>query len=216
MVIGSLFSSCDKDADPETIKVSSTPVSGGGTINPGGGTTNPGGGTTNPGGGTTNPGGGTTNPGGGTTNPGGGTTNPGTVNSSGDGGVGIGAEGTIIFTLKGTTYTLTNSPNYLVNGVSASLGGFGLATINGVAANGQGIQFIMGSMADKAGVDDALTVNITLANGTSYTAAEGKINYTTFSVNQNKLTSKGTFDLIVINDADANDKIKVGGSFNVK
>ncbi|WP_295772956.1 hypothetical protein [uncultured Mucilaginibacter sp.] len=212
-----LLSSCDKDADPEVIKVSSTTIAGGGTANPGGGTTTPGGGTTNPGGGTTNPGGGTTNPGGGITNPGGGTTNPGTVNGSGDGGVAIGGEGTIVFSLKGKTYTLTSSSSYLVNGISASTFGFSLTTIGGTAANGKGILFLLGSMADATGITDALNASIVFEDGTSYTiGGEGKINFNTFSLNQTKLTSKGTFDVIMVNDADKNDKIKVGGSFNVR
>ncbi|WP_198171385.1 hypothetical protein [Mucilaginibacter aquatilis] len=234
------LSSCDKDADPEVIKVSSTTIAGGGgttnpgggttnpgggTTNPGGGTTNPGGGTTNPGGGTTNPGGGTTNPGGGTTNPGGGTTNPGggtttnpgTISGSGDGGVAIGGEGTIVFSLKGKTYTLTSSSSYLLNGISASTFGFSLTTIGGTAANGKGILFLLGSMADATGITDALNASIVFEDGTSYTiGGEGKINFNTFSLNQTKLTSKGTFDVIMVNDADKSDKIKVGGSFNVK
>lgn len=238
LILATVASSCEKTADPSIIKVSTTPITGGtpttpgggtttpgggtttpggGTTNPGGGTTTPGGGATTPGGGTTTPGGGTTTPGGGTTTPGGGTTTPGggttapiTANTSGNGGVAIGNSGSVIFTLKGTTYTLSNSPSYFVGANSAA----GFTTVGGIG-DPNSIIFLLGSISDVAGVFNVSTASITLASGASYTCSKGYVNYNTFSIGASKAVTKGTFDMIMINDADNTEKIKVGGSFNL-
>jgi hypothetical protein len=179
-----LLTSCDKEAEPLVIKVSSTPLSGGST---GGGTNNPGSGTI-------------------------------TINNNGDGGVAIGADNTIVFTLKGRTYTLANSPSYQIAGATVSLFGFNVTMIGGTPSATLGdVDFALGSMASVAGVSDAYSADITLKDGTEYTlGTQGKINYNTFSSSSLKIASKGTFDLEMVNTKNATDKVKVSGSFNVK
>ncbi|WP_345947896.1 hypothetical protein ABDD95_13670 [Mucilaginibacter sp. PAMB04274] len=224
------LSSCGKEADPAVIKVSSAPITGGtattpggGTTTPGGGTTTPGGGTTTPGSGTTTPGGGTTTPGGGTTIPGGGTTTPGTggsltISNDGNAGIAIGEANTIVYDFKGTRFTLRNSSNYAVMGTSISALGFTTNAITGTGTDpASSTTFILGTFGGAQGVMDLTQASIMLPNGTTYSlSTAGKINYNTFSVSGNKLTTKGTFDMILENESNANDKIKVGGSFNLQ
>ncbi|GGI48919.1 hypothetical protein GCM10011425_01310 [Mucilaginibacter galii] len=231
------LTACEKKADPTVIKVSTTPITGTGTTTPGTGTTTPGTGTnpgtgtttpgtgtttpgtgtTTPGTGTTTPGTGTTTPGTGTTTPGTGTTTPGTVNSNGDGGVPIGAMGTIVFTLKGATYTLSNSSTYLTTAISASSLGFPLSSVTGSPiTSDNGIIINLVAFSASAGVTDITTAQLSLADGTSYTGTvSGYINFNTFSVASTKATTKGTFDVILTNDKNSTDKVRLSGSFNL-
>jgi len=193
-----VLSSCEKAADPTVIKVSSTTLPGGGTT--GGGTT--GGGTT--GGGTT--GGGTT--GGGTT--GGGTgsgTVASTISANGDGGVPIGATNSIVFTLKGKTYTLSTGNDFFVGCTHIAKGTKvgditapeNLTTISGVTLRSD-MNFILGVNSAGTGIFNVSGISITLADGTEYgNNFPAKVNFKTFTVKGNTATTQGTFDAVMYN-----------------
>lgn len=191
--------SCGKDADPSVIKVSSTPISGLTPTTPSTGT------------------------GSGTGSGSGSSAGTGstTINSNGDGGVAIGDVGTIIFTLKGTKYTLTTSgTNYLVTGLSIKFSGFWVTTIAGAASTATSdTQFTLVCSAPFAGIYDITSGNITLADGTSYSiqaTPTGKINFNTYTNYGFSLTSKGTFDMLLVNNKSATDIQRVSGSYNVQ
>jgi hypothetical protein len=194
--------SCGKEADPSVIKVSSTPIEG---ITPTTPTTGTGG-----------------NTGTGTgTGSGTGTGTNLTVNSNGDGGVAIGGSNTIIFTLKGTKYTLTTSNSYTVGGAILTLGNIDATTIFGQPNPlTTGIELSMGIQGAATGVYNLTVGEVILADGTSYNLAKttpvGKMNFNTFSSGAVAVISKGTFDAILVNDKDATDVQRVSGSFNVQ
>lgn len=204
--------SCGKDADPSVIKVSSTPIPG---ITP---TTGTGSGTGSGTGTGTGSGTGTgTGSGSGT-----GTGTSLTVNSNGDGGIAIGAVGTIVFSLKGITYTLSNSTTYSIGGAIVTVNNSSGTTIYGMASNPtSAIQVQMGVSSAATGVYNVTVGEIVLADGTSYsidkTSPVGKMNFNTFDASgASALVSKGTFDVLLVNDKNATDVQRVSGSFNVQ
>ncbi len=204
--------SCGKEADPSVIKVSSTPIEGVTPTTPS--TGNGSGAGTGTGSGT---GTGTgTGSGSGT-----GTGTNLTINSNGDGGVPVGSTGTIVFNLKGTKYTLTNSGNtYLVAAATLSVLGVDATQLVGIASNPtSNTQFSLTAQTAAAGIYNVSDGNITLKDGTSYSVAKtpvGKINFNTFVTGVFAIVSKGTFDVLLVNDKDATDVQRVSGSFNVQ
>lgn len=153
----------------------------------------------------------------------GGTNSGGTISNDGNGGVAIGSSGTIVFTLNGKTYTLTN--NGTTYGVGATYNpAAGSVTkdftvIAGLGSANDSIAFSLSLNETSTGIFDIGLLNITLADGTSYTTARpavGKINFNTYAKDANdNVTTKGTFDAILINDAKSTDIIRVSGSFNL-
>ena len=202
LILTATLSSCDKSADPEIIKVSTTPIPG---VTP-----------TTPGGGTTTPGGGSNTPGGGTNTPGGGTTTPGT--NTGDGGVAIGATNTIIARLGTKDYTLSNPQDLITFEVSSS-GLIYTALAAGTEVSEKGFALLSG--ATKAGVYDIQLMAVKV-NGIEYAASQGdgKVKYTTFDVTgeanapAKKGTLQGTYD-VMATDINSGAKARIVGSFNI-
>jgi hypothetical protein len=143
------------------------------------------------------------------------------VNNNGDGGVAIGAVGTIVFNLKGTKYTLTSSNTYSIGGIIVGVNNSSGTTIYGMASNPtSNVQFQMGVGAAATGIYNVTVGEIVLADGTSYSIVKppvGKMNFNTFDDSgASALVSKGTFDVLLVNDKDATDVQRVSGSFNVQ
>jgi hypothetical protein len=212
-VISIGISSCDKEADPELIKVSSTPIPGYTPTTPTLPVTPP---TTPPGGGTTTPpdGGTTTPPGGGTTTPpDGGTTTPGT--NTGDGGVAIGAANTIMVRLGTTDYMLKNPDDMLTFEVSKM--GLIATTIGaGTPVSERSFGLLSGGTA--VGLFDVQLVAVKV-NGIEYLASQGdgKVKFTKVDVtdsNGKKGNVQGTFD-VMATDINSGAKARIVGSFNV-
>jgi hypothetical protein len=196
LVIGGLtfavsLSSCDKDADPTLIKVSSTAIPGLTPANPGPGT--------------------------GTTPPSTGTT-PGTGTNTGDGGVAIGESNIIIVKIGTTSYTLVNPADLLTFEVNSSplvITGIGAGTDVSEKS------FALTSGATKAGLFDikifAAKVNGIKYVATE---GDGKVNYTKFDVTgevngvAKTGTLQGTYDVLAT-DINTGNEARIVGSFNI-
>ncbi|QJD97833.1 hypothetical protein HH214_19100 [Mucilaginibacter robiniae] len=149
--------------------------------------------------------------------------NTGANSNGGNSQVPVGSSGTIVFTLNSKTYTLVNNNStYLVGAAYVEAdGGLGISKSTTLLAAGMGntdIAFSLSTDGVKAGTFSITQISIILADGTSYSMASNsvnKINFTTYVNGTDKVTTQGTFDGVMVNDADNKTTLKISGSFNL-